>query len=66
MEIRHVVDWCTKIPPDTPLARLGTANTAIEVIERDLLPVHERDYCACANAPLPPGANIVAFGASRS
>jgi hypothetical protein len=30
MEIRGVVDWCTKIPLDTPLARLVKADPAIE------------------------------------
>jgi len=34
------VDWCTKIPLDTPLERLVTADPAIEVIERD--------FCASA------------------
>jgi hypothetical protein len=28
---------CTKIPLDTPLARLATADPAIEVIERDIM-----------------------------
>jgi len=31
-----VVDWCTKIPLDTPLERLVTADPAIGVIERDI------------------------------
>src|SRR5882757_1330816 len=34
-EIRDVVDWCTSIPLDTPLARLVTADPSIGVIERD-------------------------------
>jgi hypothetical protein len=29
--------FCTKIPLDTPLARLVTADPAIEVIERDIV-----------------------------
>ena len=36
-EIRDVVDWCTKILLDTPLAPLITADPAIEVIERDIM-----------------------------
>jgi hypothetical protein len=40
METRGVVDWCTKIPLDTPLARLVTADPAIEVIERDIALPH--------------------------
>jgi len=35
-EIRDVVDWCTKIPLDTPLARLVTADPTLGVIEHDL------------------------------
>ena len=35
METRGVVDWCTSIPLDTPLARLVTS--AIEMIEHDLV-----------------------------
>jgi hypothetical protein len=42
-EIRDVVDWCTKILLDTPLAPLITADPAIEVINRDILPAHERN-----------------------
>jgi hypothetical protein len=40
METRGVVDWCIKIPLDTPLARLVTADPAIEVIERDIMLGH--------------------------
>src|SRR5712664_3872691 len=36
-KIRGVVDWCTKIPLDTPLARLVTADPAFVVIEHDIL-----------------------------
>ena len=32
--------WCTKIPLDTPLPRLVTADPAIEVIERDIALPH--------------------------
>jgi len=35
-----VVDWCTKIPLDTPLARLVTTNPAVDVIERDSARLH--------------------------
>ena len=33
------VCWCTKIPLDTPLAHLVTADPAIEMIEHELLPL---------------------------
>jgi hypothetical protein len=36
METRGLVDWCTKIPLDTLLERLVTADPAIEVIKRDI------------------------------
>ena len=42
MEIHGVVDWCTSIPLDTPLARLVTADPSIGVIERDHSARHER------------------------
>ncbi len=32
---------CTKIPLDTPLARLVTADPAIEMIEHDLVLLHK-------------------------
>jgi hypothetical protein len=42
MGTRDVVDWCTSIPLDTPLARLVTADPSIRVIERDHSARHER------------------------
>jgi hypothetical protein len=36
MKIRGVVDWRTKIPLDTPLARLVSTDAAIEVIKRNI------------------------------
>ena len=39
-EIRGVVDWCTNIPLESPLARLITADSAIEVTERDIALAH--------------------------
>src|SRR3981189_3088673 len=36
--ISEFVGWCTKIPLDTPLSRLATADPAIGVIEHDILP----------------------------
>ena len=40
MEIRGVVHRCTKIPLDTPLARLVTVDPSVEVIEHDLRLLH--------------------------
>jgi len=42
MEIRGVVDWCIKIPLDTRLARLVTADPGTEMIEHDFLLLHNR------------------------
>lgn len=39
MEIRGLVDWCTSIPLDIPLARLVTADPGTKMIEHDLGPV---------------------------
>ena len=35
VEIRGMVDWCTRIPLSTPLARLVTPDLAVGMIERD-------------------------------
>jgi hypothetical protein len=42
-EIRGVVDWCTSIPLDTPLARLVTAPPGTEMIKHDLVPLHKSE-----------------------
>ena len=41
MGTRGVVDWCTSIPLDTPLARLVTADPGTEMIKHDLVPLHK-------------------------
>jgi hypothetical protein len=38
-----VVDWCTSIPLDTPLARLVTADPGTEMIEYDLMRLHKSE-----------------------
>src|SRR5712672_2484347 len=43
MGTRDVVDWCTSIPLDTPLARLVTADPGTEMIEYDLMRLHKSE-----------------------
>jgi hypothetical protein len=50
MEIRGVVDWCTSIPLDTPLARLVTADPGTEMIEHDLMRLHKSERLSSTRA----------------
>jgi hypothetical protein len=49
------VDWCTKIPLNTPLARLVTADPGSEMIEHDLLLLHKSERLSLQ---VQPGATV--------
>jgi hypothetical protein len=55
MEIRSVVDWCTKIPLNTPLSRLVAADPGSEMIEHDLLLLHKSERLSLQ---VQPGATV--------
>jgi hypothetical protein len=50
MEIRGLVDWCTSIPLDIPLARLVTADPGTKMIEHDLMPLYKSERLSSTRA----------------